>query len=166
MPAYLPSTSRAPLSSPQGGKSQRTGSLPYGGRFGGGLVCLLVCLLWCQSLCAQRALPTAEGEKARYRVFVEMPRGYVSGICILMREGESLKGSIFNEFGISAMDFTYSLKNDKVKLHNLMKMRGRWYVRRVLRKDLRHLIHQLQQGCYEYTDQKHHISFKLTPLEN
>lgn len=95
-----------------------------------------------------------------------MPRGYVSGICILLRDGQQIKGSIFNEFGISAIDFSYDEQRDKVKLYEVVKMLNRWYIKRVLRRDLRELIHQMQQGKTEYTDIKHNISFKLSPLND
>lgn len=122
---------------------------------------LLLCLLWANNLFAQQALPTTDGEKKQYSAYIEMPRGYVSGICILLRDGEQLKGSIFNEFGISAVDFSYDTRRDKVKLHAVMALFNRWYIKRVLRRDLRELIHQLQQGNYKYYDQKHNITFEL-----
>lgn len=130
-------------------------------------VLLYIAFLLCSSsLSAQQLLPVGDGEKKQYSAYIEMPRGYVSGICILLREGQQIKGSIFNEFGISAIDFSYDVQRDKVKLYEVVKMLNRWYIKRVLRRDLRELIHQMQQGNQEFTDSKHNISYKLSPLND
>jgi hypothetical protein len=126
----------------------------------------LAILLCANSLSAQQLLPVEEGERKQFSAYIEMPRGYVSGICILLRDGQQIKGSIFNEFGISAIDFSYDEQRDKVKLYEVVKMLNRWYIKRVIRRDLRELIHQMQQGKPEYTDIKHNISFKLSPLND
>lgn len=126
----------------------------------------LAILLCANSLSARQLLPVGEGERKQFSAFIEMPRGYVSGICILLRDGQQIKGSIFNEFGISAIDFSYDEQRDKVKLYEVVKMLNRWYIKRVIRRDLRELIHQMQQGKPEYTDIKHNISFKLSPLND
>ena len=126
----------------------------------------LAILLCANSLSAQKLLPVGEGERKQFSAYIEMPRGYVSGICILLRDGQQIKGSIFNEFGISAIDFSYDEQRDKVKLYEVVKMLNRWYIKRVIRRDLRELIHQMQQGKPEYTDIKHNISFKLSPLND
>ena len=126
----------------------------------------LALLLCANSLSAQQLLPAEDGERKQFSTYIEMPGGYVSGICILIRDGQQIKGSIFNEFGISAIDFSYDEQRDKVKLYEVVKMLNRWYIKRVLRRDLRELIHQMQQGKPEYTDIKHNISFKLSPLND
>lgn len=119
----------------------------------------------CQGLWAQAAFPSAEGERARYAVYIELPRSYISGVCILLHDGTDVKGSIFNEFGISAMDFAYRLQKDKVKLLSVQKMLDKWYIRKRLKRDLRELVHVLQQGGTRYVDEKYHITFQLTPLQ-
>lgn len=114
---------------------------------------------------AQGEFPVHTGDRARYTALIEMPKAYLSGICILLREEEVLKGAVFNEFGISAIDFSYCTKKDKVKLHHVIKMLNRWYIRRILKKDLRELIHSLQQGGTQYRNEKYNINYKFTPLE-
>lgn len=121
--------------------------------------------LACQGLWAQAAFPSAEGERARYAVYIELPRSYISGVCILLHDGTDVKGSIFNEFGISAMDFAYRPLKDKVKLLSVQKMLDKWYIRKRLKRDLRELVHVLQQGGTRYVDEKYHITFQLTPLQ-
>ena len=90
--------------------------------------------------------------------------GYVSGICILHRDGDTVHGSLFNEFGITALDFTYRLEKKKVKLHTVMPMMNKWYIRKVLKKDLRQLMTGLQNGETTWKDERYHIEYQLTPL--
>lgn len=119
-------------------------------------------------LYAQTAFP-ADGESIRYTAYIEHrinteKHGYVSGICILHRDGDTVHGSLFNEFGITALDFTYHLEKKKVKLHTVMPMMNKWYIRKVLRKDLRQLMTGLQNGETTWKDERYHIEYQLTPL--
>lgn len=129
------------------------------------LISLVLVLFISNLLYAQHSFPVHPGEKARYRVMIEMPKSYLSGICILYQDSAEVKGSIFNEFGVSAIDFSYIPYKDKVKLRHVMKMLNKWYIKRVLRKDLLALIHNLKEGIYEYDDLKYKISFRFTPME-
>jgi hypothetical protein len=119
-------------------------------------------------LYAQTTFP-ADGESIRYTAYIEHrinteKHGYVSGICILHRDGDTVHGSLFNEFGITALDFTYRLERKKVKLHKVMPMMNKWYIRKVLKKDLRQLMTGLQNGETTWKDERYHIEYQLTPL--
>lgn len=114
-------------------------------------------------LYAQTTFP-ADGESIRFTAYIEMEKGYVSGICILHRDGDTVHGSLFNEFGITALDFTYRLEKKKVKLHTVMPMMSKWYIRKVLKKDLRQLMTGLQNGETTWKDERYHIEYQLTPL--
>ena len=114
-------------------------------------------------LYAQTTFP-ADGENIRFTAYIEMEKGYVSGICILHRDGDTVHGSLFNEFGITALDFTYRLERKKVKLHTVMPMMNKWYIRKVLKKDLRQLMTGLQNGETTWKDERYHIEYQLTPL--
>ena len=109
-------------------------------------------------------LSSLQAFSQRYSAYISMPRGYVSGMLVLLREDESVKGSLFNEFGITALDFTYDRRKDKVKLHSVVKMMDRWYIRRVLRRDLREVLKGLEQGDSIYEDKRYHINYKFTPM--
>ena len=126
---------------------------------------LCVSLLWLSatSLAAQ-VFPSSEGERMRYTAYIEMPKAYLSGICILWHNGDVVRGSLFNEFGVTALDFTYYIYKEKVKLHDVMAQMDKWYIRRVLKKDLRQLMLQLQQGKTTYENQRQHITYQLTPI--
>ncbi|MBR3655598.1 MAG: hypothetical protein IKN58_00275 [Prevotella sp.] len=114
---------------------------------------------------AQTTFPSAEGERAKYAAYIEMPKAYVSGICVLLQEDGLIKGSLFNEFGITALDFTYNPQRDKIKLHSVMKMMDKWYIRKVLKKDLRQVMKTLKEGQTEYTNQRRHIVYRFHGIE-
>ena len=126
-----------------------------------------ISLLLCLSvrLQAQTTFPSAEGERAKYSAYIEMPKGYVSGICVLLKEEGVVKGSLFNEFGFTALDFTYHPERDKIKLHSVMKMMDKWYIRKVLKKDLRQVMKALMKGESEYTNQRQHIVYRFHGIE-
>lgn len=117
------------------------------------------------SVQAQTTFPSADGERAKYAAYIEMPKAYVSGICVLLQEDGLIKGSLFNEFGITALDFTYNPQRDKVKLHSVMKMMDKWYIRKVLKKDLRQVMKALKEGQTEYTNQRRHIVYRFHGIE-
>ena len=126
-------------------------------------ISLLLCLT--VRLQAQTTFPSAEGERAKYSAYIEMPKGYVSGICVLLKEEGVVKGSLFNEFGFTALDFTYHPERDKIKLHSVMKMMDKWYIRKVLKKDLRQVMKALMKGESEYTNQRQHIVYRFHGIE-
>ena len=106
----------------------------------------------------------ALGQGLRYSAYISLPRGYVSGILALKHESDTVRGSLFNEFGITALDFTYDRRKDKVKLHTVIKMMDRWYIRRVLRRDLREVLKRVEQGDSVYENRRYHIHYKFTPI--
>ena len=115
---------------------------------------------------AQTLYPKNEGDKVRSSAMIEMPKGYVSGICVMYNDGTSVKASIFNEFGISAIDFVYNPQKDKVKLVSVIKMLNKWYIRKLLKSDLRKVMHCLQQGNGEYRNERYKIDYKFSPLKD
>lgn len=126
---------------------------------------LTLFLYFSVAVSAQELYPKCEGEQVRFSAYIEMKRAYLSGLCILVGQSDGIKGSIFNEFGISAIDFSYHASRDRIKLHNVIKKMDKWYIRRVLRKDLKCLMHRLQQGNTIYEDNKYHISYTFTPMK-
>lgn len=103
---------------------------------------------------------------ARYSAYIETPKASVSGICILAETGDTVRGCFFNEFGITALSFLYIPSRDKVTLKSVMPALDKWYIRRVLRRDLRRLLHRLQQGDGTYQNSRYHINYSLTPLDD
>lgn len=122
-----------------------------------------ICLL-CISmlLCGKTA---QHNEAQRYRTVITMKNGAaISGISIFVHEGGEVKGCLFNEFGVTAIEFTYDTTRHKVKLHHVIKMLDKWYIKRVLRKDLRCVIEGLQRGEMSYHNERRHISYEFSPI--
>ena len=118
-----------------------------------------------QDLAAQHPLPDSIGSKMKYNASIEMKKGYLSGICILIRDKDGYKGSIFNEFGISVLDFTYQPVTGKVKLENVIQLLDKWYIKRLLKQDLSQVIKNLQKGISIYDNKKYKIHYQFTELE-
>ena len=84
--------------------------------------CFLFLVLWCaifflgaRSASAQENLfPRADGDRARYDVQIDFEKAYLSGVCLMLQEGGIIKASVVNEFGASALDFSYDLEKKKV----------------------------------------------------
>lgn len=132
---------------------------------------LIACLLFINVLCAtelnaQHIFPFSEGERVRYTAIIQMPNAYISGICILLNEDGVIKGCLFNEFGITALDFTFNPKLRKVELHHIVEIMDKWYIRRVLRKDLVRLMSSLQRGESTYYNEHRNITYQFVPIAN
>lgn len=106
----------------------------------------------------------ADDGSKQYNALIEMPKGTVTGICMLVQERDTIKGAIVNEFGITAMEFYYLGSKDKVKLKHVIAMLDKWYIKKILKKDLRELMLALKQGEYVYVNKRHHITYTLTPI--
>ena len=113
---------------------------------------------------AQVCFPSAQGEKVKYSAYIDMPQGYVSGVCVLFNEGTVIRGSLFNEFGITALSFSYDIKKEKIKLYSVVKLMDKWYIKRILKKDLKQLMKCLQKGESVYQDVKYHITYSFSTL--
>ena len=113
---------------------------------------------------AQVCFPSTQGEKAKYSAYIDMPQGYVSGVCVLFNEGTVIRGSLFNEFGITALNFSYDIKKEKIKLYSVVKLMDKWYIKKILKKDLKQLMKCLQKGESVYQDEKYHITYSFSTL--
>lgn len=113
---------------------------------------------------AQHAFPSSEGESARYSAVIQLPKAQISGICMLKYADGAIRGSLFNEFGLSALDFSYRPGQKKVRLHHVVKIMDKWYVRRVLRKDLARLMLTLQSGGTRYDNEQRKITYQFVPI--
>lgn len=131
----------------------------------------LIYLLFVSPLCliklqAQSVFPSHEGEQIKYTAYIEMPHAYISGVSVLLKEDNLIKGCLFNEFGITALDFTYDTNRKKVKLHSILKMMDKWYIRRVIRKDIAQLMMRLQNGVTQYQNERHNIQYQFLPIKD
>lgn len=81
-----------------------------------------------------------------YGVTISARGAEITGVCIVKTDAEGSRGAIVNEFGIHALDFTVTADRRKVKLLNVLPMMNRWYVKRVVKKDLRMLFNATTDG--------------------
>lgn len=110
--------------------------------------CLLLSSLLLMAVVAVAAdylLPLDEGRQ-QYGVSITARGAEITGVCIVKTDAEGSRGAIVNEFGIHALDFMVSADRRKVKLLNVIAMMDRWYVRRVVKKDLRMLFNATADG--------------------
>ncbi len=113
-----------------------------------------------------QVFPDSVGQKVKYNALIEMKKGYLSGICILANDGEKIKGCLFNEFGISAIDFIYNPIKKKVRLVNVIKMFDKWYIKKILKKNLVQVVECLSRGVYDYTDNRYKIDYHFKVLKD
>lgn len=97
------------------------------------------------AVAADYLLPLDEGRQ-QYGVSITARGAEITGVCIVKTDAEGSRGAIVNEFGIHALDFMVSADRRKVKLLNVIAMMDRWYVRRVVKKDLRMLFNATADG--------------------
>ncbi|MDE6296758.1 MAG: hypothetical protein K2L89_02845 [Muribaculaceae bacterium] len=96
--------------------------------------------------CYEEAAPLEEEtvQSRRYGFSLDMSKGYLSGILILREEGEYTIGSIIGETGISAVDFRYDKKRNRLKLLNVVSFLDKWYIRKVISRDLAYSLSMLK----------------------
>lgn len=136
-------------------------SLPYNR-----LLIALCMMVSAMHVSAQSSYPTNEGDRARYSVQIDIRNAYISGICMMMKE-EQIVASIVNEFGVSALSFNYNEKKDKVKIVSAMKQINKWYIKKVLRHDLREVMHRLKDGdTQSYQNARFNITYNFSPLQD
>lgn len=89
---------------------------------------------------------------------ISTERADISGMLITRRDSDgNVAGSLINEFGFSALDFNYSTANRKLKLISITDFLDKWYIRRVLKEDLRHCLNMLL-GIDDKPTGHHHIA--------
>jgi hypothetical protein len=116
-------------------------------------------------------------ENERYSVLIETPKAYISGLCILHETDSEVIGSIMNEFGFSAMTFIMQKANHKIELQNVIKFLDKWYIKRVIKNDLRIIllhgkgadkkhIYEKSEGMIKLRDTKYKLTYTLNRLES
>ena len=120
--------------------------------------------LWSLARQEPVAFPSKEGEKCRYSVQIDFSKAYISGVGIIAYTDNQIAGYVFNEFGVSALSFSYNPQKEKVKILSVAGKLNRWYIKSVIKKDLKKLIKVLQEGGTSYKNQKYNITYTFVPL--
>lgn len=80
-----------------------------------------------------------------YNLLMEIRGREVTGICMMNQDPLGhIVGTMVNEFGIKAFDFTYA--DGKAKVFNVIGPLDKWYIRKVLRDDFSFILANFEQG--------------------
>lgn len=126
----------------------------------------LVLLLPSVAAIGQGLLPSAPGQEGLYNVRIELPRGGMTGVCMMVCDSTGLHGSVLNEFGVGLMSFSYDSSKDKVHLHSVFAKMDKCFIRRALRRDLRKLIHAMNEGSTSYENTRRDMKYTFTPIND
>lgn len=98
---------------------------------------LFVSLLFCLVICIPCKAQTQE-----YQLLMKTRGHELTALCMMESSADGrVAGTIVNEFGVKAFDFTYD--KGKAKVLNVMGPLNKWYIRRVLRHDFAFLLTHL-----------------------
>ncbi len=107
------------------------------------LISLLLLFLAARPCLAQEASDSVVSKE--YNLLMQVKGNEISNICVMKTEPDgSIVGTVVSQFGIKAFDFTYN--QGKAQVLNLIAMLDKWYIRKVLRKDLTFILQNLPEG--------------------
>lgn len=118
-----------------------------------------------------------------YIVDVKLRHKSISGIFVMEYNPNSCVsiGTLINEFGIKAFDFSSSGK--KMKIFNLIAPLDKWYIRNILKKDLHFIVERLnnikkiehatktrmtmrvQNDSILFENNRYNINYSLVPMK-
>lgn len=116
----------------------------------------------------------------RYDFVMSSPQGDVTGILVAKDAGDgTVSVSVINPFGFSAIQYSYDVAKNKVKLHYVISFLDSWRVKYVLKRDLTVLTGLLvgsgrplpsrytevsTDDCLTLTNTRYGLSYGLKPL--
>ena len=143
---------------------------------------LLFCPAYCQT--DEEVLieetQTVESPLCKRVVSIDTGKATISGILVTRETEKVIMGSIINEFGISALDFCYDKRKEKMKLTHVVSFLNKWYIKKVRSNDRKFCLHILYGTSYnkkhnyriEQTvnsttiyNTKRHITYTFSPLK-
>ena len=77
--------------------------------------------------CVLRAADSV-GTVTEWTAEIHFARADFTGICVLRRTAGGAAGTVVNEFGVRAFDFTYDAQHRRVQLAQIMPMLDKWYI--------------------------------------
>jgi len=147
------------------------------------LLISLLMLLSALSVSAQDSsdsLFSFQGNTLKYNMSIQRKEMNITGICMMRSTGNDIIGSVVNEFGIKAFDFDYNIDKKKVKLNNVVGFINKWYIRKILKGDLKYLFSYGKNmekdknrdviigadKSIEMDNNKFHLKYVFTPLND
>lgn len=90
-------------------------------------------------------LPCCATESREYNLLMDVRGREITSICMMnIEEDGSIVGTVVNEMGVKAFDFTYA--NGKAKVINVLGPLNKWYIRKVLRKDFNFILSNISKN--------------------
>lgn len=93
-----------------------------------------------------------------------MPRGNLSGLCVVRVRHDSIVGAWVNEFGVQAFDFTYERQRQRIRLAHLIPPLRGFFLRRILKKDFQTFVPHFATGQAFSHQNRHGIRYDFVPL--
>ncbi len=146
---------------------------------------LISVLMWCAMVVnatdCDYLMHAQPDSLTRYRVQLQARNATLDGVLAVKIVDGNINGVVINDFGIKAFAFIISHDRKKVKLQDVMPMLNHWYVKRVLKSDLKLLfnitdcdkqpkgkktqIEILDDGSIKMTNTKYHIEYLFTKAQ-
>ena len=86
---------------------------------------------------------------SRFAFQIDVAKGFVSGIALFSEDCDVIKGCLFNEFGVSALEFQFDKSKQTIKLLKVVSFLNKWYIKSVLKKDLRFALNVLLDAPFK-----------------
>ena len=132
---------------------------------------ILCCLIPCQ----------AQDTSREYNLFMQIRGQELTSICIMdFSDEQNIVGTVMNEFGVKAFDFTFNGK--KAKVLNVVGPLNKWYIRKILKADFTFIMSNIRQGQdvtkkkrtlifspdgeMLFTNSRYNIRYTFTPLNS
>lgn len=139
-------------------------------RFCRATIALILLACGTHTLAAQEAKSGCTNR--HYAVNIEIGKAYISGICVAQRnEGEEIL-SIVNEFGVSALTCKRNGEGKPLRIVNILKPLNKFYIKRVLRKDLYTILPELlgeasdKEREIKHNNERYGISYRFRPISD
>ena len=88
---------------------------------------------------------TCWSTESEYGLLMQVRGRDMTGLCIIESSSDgSVVGTVVNEMGVKAFDFTYA--NGKAKVLNVIGPMNKWYIRRVISRDFSFIISNINGG--------------------
>lgn len=80
-----------------------------------------------------------------YNLLMQIRGREITAICVMeMQSDSSIVGTVVNEFGVKAFDFTFD--GEKSNVFNVVGPLDKWYIRKVLRGDFTFILSNINSG--------------------
>lgn len=101
---------------------------------------VIISYLIAANICYGQALVPDSMNPKIYSITLDFAQMNLSGICAVCNRNDTIVGTIMNEFGVKAFDFSYNKTKQKTKLTNVVKMMNKWYLRKIISTDISILL--------------------------